>query len=156
MKRVEGLTRAGVLQANQLRTHSRPMARPRSFTIIAIVMAWLAIAGFGWAFAAPHVPAEQFHALGLHPPTLIGLGIAYGVAAAMVAVGLWRVATWTPRAILLWAVTLLASLVALPLMKREIVSPWWVAVLGGVIFAGIVFVLHRHVYRTVTDHRAAI
>lgn len=119
-------------------------------------MAWLAIAGPGWAFAATNVPVEQFHALGLHAPTLIGLGIAYGIAAAMVAIGLWRVATWTPRAILLWAVTLFASLVALPLMRREAVSPWWVGILGFGVFAGIVFILHRHVHRTITDHRAAI
>ena len=89
-------------------THSSHTRRPLGITLLSVVLAWLAIAGFGNALVwnSSSVQTTQ-HQVGLN----IGgwaftvLALIYGLSALVTSVGLWRMARWAGRAYLSWSCT---------------------------------------------------
>jgi hypothetical protein len=90
--------------------------RPASATFLALVLAWLAIAGFGNAVAWRALPSSTIAQL---PPPLSAfveatqsplftlLALSYGTTALFASVGLWRMRTWKGHAFFAWSVSAL-------------------------------------------------
>lgn len=123
------------------------MKRPSSFTILALLFGWLAVAGFGFAWAVARAKPAQLEPLHLHAPTLIVVGLLYGSSATAVAVGLWRVAPWSARAVLAWGATLLIQMIALQAMIGVTGEPWWLVLLPQAVLCGITYGIFRYVDR---------
>ena len=123
------------------------MKRPFAFTVLSLAFGWLAIAGFGFAWAAPRTKAEQLNALNLDVRTLVVIGLLYGISATAVMFGLWRVASWTARAVLMWGATLLIGMIALQVMVGIAGEPWWLVLLPHLMFAAVIMALFRYVNR---------
>jgi hypothetical protein len=123
------------------------MKRPFPFTVLSLVFGWLALAGFGFAWAAPHARAEQLNAVNLDVSTLVVIGLVYGTSAAVVTLGLWRVASWTARAVLIWGASLLIGMIALQVMIGVAGEPWWLVLLPHLVFATLIAATFRYVNR---------
>jgi hypothetical protein len=123
------------------------MKRPFAFTVLSLAFGWLAVAGFGFAWAAPHARAEQLNAVNLDVSTLVVIGLVYGTSAAVVTLGLWRVAAWTARAVLLWGASLLIGMIALQVMIGVAGEPWWLVLWPHLVFAALITATFRYVNR---------
>ena len=123
------------------------MKRPFAFTVLSLAYGWLAIAGFAFAWAAPHARAEQLNALNLDVRTLVVIGLLYGTSATAVMLGLWRVASWTARAVLIWGASLLIGMIALQVMVGIAGEPWWLVLLPHLVFAALIVATFRYVNR---------
>ena len=78
-----------------VRCEAEMRKRSVSLAILAVILAWLALAGFvnaaGGAMGSPVIPG------------------AYGVTAAIAAIGLWRARSWGFAAYLAWVVVVLIT-----------------------------------------------
>ena len=132
------------------------MKRPVGFTLLALLFAWLALGGFGFAWASPRTDPAQVAALGLRVPVMVAIGLLYGGAASAAAVALWRVAAWAPRAILIWGGCLVAGMVAFQAMIGIAGEPWWLVLLPHLMFGALVLALFRYVERRTKSFPQAI
>jgi len=123
------------------------MKRPFAFTVLSLAFGWLAVAGFGFAWAAPHARAEQLKAVNLDVRTLVAIGLLYGTSATAVMLGLWQVAPWTARAVLIWGASLLVGMIALQAMVGVAGEPWWLVLLPHLVFAALIAATFRYVNR---------
>jgi len=123
------------------------MKRPFAFTVLSLAFGWLAVAGFAFAWAAPHTRAEQLKAVNLDVSTLVVIGLLYGISATAVMLGLWRVAPWTARAVLIWGASLLIGMIALQAMVGVAGEPWWLVLLPHLVFAALIAATFRYVNR---------
>lgn len=123
------------------------MKRPFAFTVLSLAFASLAVAGFGFAVAAPHVRAKQLNAVNLDVSALVLIGLVYGTSAAVVMLGLWRVAPWTARAVLIWGASLLIGMIALQVMTGVAGEPWWLVLLPHLVFGALIAATFRYVNR---------
>jgi hypothetical protein len=87
------------------------MKRPVGFTIMALILGWLALAGAGNAFVGPAQGLLRFFAL------------AYAIAACVAAVGLWRMRSWAFAAYLVWAGVVLLTMIAMQLGRYRVALP---------------------------------
>jgi hypothetical protein len=91
--------------------------RPKGATIVALLLGWLAIGGFGNAFMWQVVggsmdvprnsPAARFLELA-QGPMLPVLTLLYGVTALAACIGIWRMRPWMDKAFLAWGISLAA------------------------------------------------
>ena len=123
------------------------MKRPFTFTVLSFAFGWLAVAGFAFAWAAPHAKPEQLNALNLDVRLLVVIGLLYGTLATAVMLGLWRVASWTARAVLIWGASMLIGMIALQAMVGIPGEPWWLVVLPPLGFAALIVATFRYVNR---------
>ena len=123
------------------------MKRPFGFTILAVLFAWLTMAGFAYAWASARVSPAQLSAFHLHAPVMALCGIAYGAAALAAAIGLWRCRAWVLRAILAWGVIVLLGLASFQSMIGMRGEPWWLVVLPHVMLGAIAALIYRYVDR---------
>jgi hypothetical protein len=123
------------------------MKRPFAFTVLSLAFGWLAAAGFAFAWAAPHTSAGQLNAVNLDVSTLVVIGLVFGTSAAVVTLGLWRVASWTARAVLIWGASLLLGIIALQVMVGIAGEPWWLVPLPHLVFAALIVATFRYVNR---------
>jgi hypothetical protein len=123
------------------------MKRPFAFTVLSLAFGWLAIAGFTFAWAAPHARAEQLNALNLDVRILVAIGLLYGISATAVMLGLWRVASWAARAVLIWGTSLLIGMIALQAMIGIAGEPWWLVLLPHLVFVALIVATFRYVNR---------
>jgi hypothetical protein len=121
------------------------MKRPLGFRVLALLFGWLALAGFAYAVAAPRTPAAQLRALGFNVPTMVSVGLLYGVSASAAAVGLWNHSSWARRAILGWAAALFLNLASFQAMIGIAGEPWWLVASPYLVFGALVFLLIRYV-----------
>ncbi len=112
------------------------MKRKFGASILAGVLAFLSVVGFGNAYA-------MFAEPGYGAPVLGILALLYGIAAFASAVGLWRMRKWAYRAFLSWvAVVLLMSVV----MQLSYIHLPWLQWLGFWAVAGTgLWLLARYV-----------
>ena len=130
--------------------------RPASATLLALVLAWLAIAGFGNAVVWRSVSTSMIDQL---PPTLSAfveatqsslftvLALGYGTSALFASIGLWRMRAWKHHAFFAWAVSVLMLGIWLVwFTPQELVAG---ARLIGVLFVALVGIAlalaHRYV-----------
>ena len=131
------------------------MKRPAGFTLLALLFAWLTIAGFAYAIAAQTAKPDQLAAWHLRPAILTLMGLAYGTSAAAVTLGLWRAAPWTSNAIVVWGVSLLLNIAALQAMIGVAGEPWWMVSVPYLLFLVLVGTLSRYARkRTLIADRA--
>ena len=93
--------------------------RPLGFTLLALLFAWLTIAGLGHAVInfAGKSPFSSSAVFGL-------LALAYAGAAGSTATGLWRVRTWAVTSLRLWMVVCAVLLLWVPIGAfRSLESP---------------------------------
>jgi hypothetical protein len=93
------------------------MVRPVGITILSVLLAWLAVAGFGNAVvwnlpAVQHLLAQLPQAV--QPPSLRGpafsaVCLAYGTTAAVASIALWRMHHAAPKAYAAWCLIVLLS-----------------------------------------------
>jgi len=86
------------------------MKRPTGFTMLAVLLGWLTLAGVGNAVIGP-----------AHGVLRI-LALAYAVAAGATAFGLWKVRAWAFSAFLAWALVVVLMMVAMQQAQFRI--PW--------------------------------
>ena len=91
-----------------------PRSRPTGVTVLALVLGWLGIGGFGNALVWSVTPAAKqlgtltkVGSLGIGTPTFTVIAVLYGVFAFASAVGLWLMRSWTSRAYLAWSAVVL-------------------------------------------------
>jgi uncharacterized membrane protein (DUF2068 family) len=123
------------------------MKRPFAFTVLSLAFGCLAIAGFAFTWAAPHAGAERLNALNLDVRTLAVIGLLYGSLATVVMLGLWRVASWTAWAVLIWGASLLIAMIAFQVMVGFTSEPWWLMLLPYPVFATLILATFRYVNR---------
>lgn len=74
--------------------------RPFGITLLCVVLAWLAVAGFGnavvWNSASVQAAQRQL-GVSIGGPLFSTAAIAYGIMALTTSVGLWRMARWAGR-----------------------------------------------------------
>jgi hypothetical protein len=96
--------------------NSNSRKRPLGFSIIAAVLALLAISGFlnafVWSRLRATLPPEASPHLRvvvnvLASPAVSAAAILYAITALCAAVGVWRMRAWAPPAILAWGVSVL-------------------------------------------------
>lgn len=115
------------------------MKRPVGFTLLALVLAWTSLGGFGLAYwaATTHVRLGTRLAFGL-------IGLVHGGSGVWSAVGLWRVRPWALRPLLVWAIASTAAC-WLPYLMLPNQPSWWPAVLSTALVAGFLALLLRYV-----------
>ncbi len=123
------------------------MKRPFAFTVLSLAFGCLAVAGFAFAWAAPHARLEQLNALDLDVRTLVAIGLLYGALATAVMLGLWRAASWTGLAVLIWGASLLVGMIALQVMVGITGEQWWLVPLPHLVFAALILSTFRYVNR---------
>ncbi len=80
------------------------LKRPTGFTILSLLLGWLAVAGF--ANAVIHFKSN-------HGSILMGaLAFFYGVTALTSTIGLWKLKSWAYRSFLAWSIVVVATLLA--------------------------------------------
>lgn len=90
------------------------MKRPLGFTIMALFLGWLALAGIGNALIGPAQGLLRFFAL------------AYAIAAIATAIGLWKMRSWTFTAYLAWAGVVMLTMIAMQLGPYRVALPAFV------------------------------
>jgi hypothetical protein len=130
--------------------------RPFGFTILALLFAWLTVAGVAYAFAATQLAQSQIDSLHLSRPVMIISGMAYGVTALASCAGLWLNRPWVRRAILIWGGVLLLVMAAVQGMIGVRGEPWWLAVLPYLLLGGIAALIHQYVARRYRSFERAI
>lgn len=93
--------------ASESQPDSPKRKRPLGVTLLALAMAWLALAAFGNTAVILLVKDHPF------PGYFALLTAAYGIAAAATTTGLWRMKSWTLIAFRSWGLTCLAFFIAL-------------------------------------------
>jgi hypothetical protein len=89
-----------------------PKQRPTGIAILAVVLGWLALAGFGNAFVWRSIPDEALSQLSAAPaipmlhaaasPYFSAIAIAYGLTGLLSCVALWRMRPWASQAFVCW------------------------------------------------------
>src|SRR6185436_13735818 len=119
--RVTSSTGASLLQlftlirVNAIR-HREINPRPAGATLLALALAWLAIAGFGNALVwrkLPHgvdarvLPWLSSAVDALRPPVLSALALICGITACLASIGIWRLRPWKARAFMAWSASVI-------------------------------------------------
>jgi uncharacterized membrane protein (DUF2068 family) len=91
------------------------MKRPIGILILAIALVLLALAGLGNAFIAMSQP-------GWVPLATVVISLAYGVAALVASVGLWKNQKWAYLVFLVWVGMAIAS--AITAQFLFVLAPW--------------------------------
>ena len=130
-------------------------ARPKSFAVCAFVFFWLALAGLANTWGALTYPSK-YGQLGIDAAVLAAVSAIYGLTAALVTIGFWRVERWLPQAILLWGASLIIGVIAFQAMVGAAWQPSWLAALPHVLFALIIWSLFRFTQRRVSVPAPAI
>jgi hypothetical protein len=112
------------------------MKRPIGFTILALVLGWLAFAGVGNAIFGPAQGIMRFFA------------IAYGIAAIMVAIGLWKMKDWAFVAFLTWAGVVVIMMIAMQCWEFRIAMPSFIGFACFVVI--LLWLLATYVKRTLS------
>jgi hypothetical protein len=123
------------------------MKRPFAFPLLALTFGWLAMAAFALAWVAPHTEVERLNTLNLDVGMLVAIGVFYGSSATAVMVGLWRVASWAARAVLVWGASLLSGMIVLQAMIGIRGEPWWLVPLPHLVFGAFIAATFRYVNR---------
>jgi hypothetical protein len=123
------------------------MKRPIGFTFLSLLFTWFAVAGVAFAWVAPRTDPAQMAAFHLSAPIMSAIGITYGVTAGAVAISVWRMASWAPRAVLAWGATLFVAMLAFQAMIGVAGEPWWLVLLPYIAFGGLILALLRYVRR---------
>jgi hypothetical protein len=84
------------------------MKRPIGFTLLALVLIWLAFAGVGSVFFGPAQGIMRF------------LGIAYAVASFSTAIGLWKMRDWAYISFLAWEGVVVVMMFVMQLWSARI------------------------------------
>ena len=113
------------------------MRRPRSFTLLAVLLAWLGLGGLALAFWA--------HSIDVRPGVALAFqagGLAYGLSALVSAIALWRVRPWAGTALRAWGVAAGAGALLPLLVVKAPASPILQA-LGSVLVVRLCFAVAR-------------
>ena len=110
------------------------MKRPVGFTILALVLCWLALAGFGNAFVGPAQGGFRV------------LAMIYGIAAISSAVGLYKMSAWANTALSIWAGVMVLTMIVMQLGQYRAALPVFVGFACIVLF--LLWLIIRYVKRT--------
>jgi hypothetical protein len=120
------------------------MKRPLGITLLALLLSWLALGAF-----ALTMTAETLAPLGVRWQ-LVRIGaLVYGLAAAVAAVGLWRLRRWSYVAFVAWVAAVLAVGWWAPAIYPQPTVPWWGTLLWTGFVGVIMLPLARYVRRVV-------
>lgn len=130
--------------------------RPAGAMVLALLLGWLSIGGFGnaviWrsvsgAFDQSLPPQLAAFIAALQSPLWTILSLAYGVTALAAAIGIWQLRSWMSSAFLAWSVVVIATLVWLSYaMPLESSGGRVLAIVFFILFmAGLLAVLYRYV-----------
>ncbi len=123
------------------------MRRPIGITVLALILGWLSIGGFGnaWVILGTDEP---------YLPSVLGvLALVYGVVAMALVIGLWRMQPWSIVALRGWMLVCLGTMATFAYTFGVGAVPliWWVAVLVFFLFVVALFWwLDRYVQRVIT------
>jgi len=112
--------------------------RPFGITILALLIGWLSIAGFGNALAiffgdVNKVFGDLWFVYGL-------LAVAYGVFAVLACVSLWYMSVQATVALRLWGITCLLMIIIFSIQFQEFVLGGYIGALGFLIFTSLIFI----------------
>jgi hypothetical protein len=118
------------------------MKRPVGFTIIAILLGIVAIAGISSAWGM------LSGALGDMPLALGIIALVFGIAAAATAVGLWRLDAWVITALRIWMAAFFIFVVTFVYLSLSMFRDSLPGLAGFLVFLAILFaLLDRYVRR---------
>ena len=135
--------------------------RPMGITLLALILGWLALAGFANALLAPLVfgggfAAHLFRTSPVGTATLVCiLALAYGITALIAAVGLWRMETWAARGFLAWAIAAVCVCLFF-LLSASVPAPWFVSLAFVVFIALLLGAVWSHIGRQIDHHKAEL
>ena len=116
------------------------LKRPGGITVLCILLAWLGLVGLSnaWFIFAGEFPGKG---------PLVGVGVlVYGVTALVACVGLWRMASWAPKALHAWMLAFVFYLVGHALGFDDFIRGNIPGALGLAVFVGLLFLgIHRYV-----------
>jgi len=131
------------------------MRRPVSFAPLAFLFAWLTLAGVSNMWVALRYP-KGYGQVGLNTSVMALWGFLYAISAAAVAIGLWRVAAWLPRAVLAWGLVLLGFMISFQAMIGVRGEPVWLFLAPYPLFGALVWAIYRHTRRQVQQRAPAV
>jgi len=102
------------------------LKRPVGFTILALILAWLAIAGFGNAVIQLNSNNGS---------TLMAfIALSYGGTALVSTLGLWKLKKWVYHSFLAWSATVILMLLVMQFGMYGIYQVSWVKFIGFSVF----------------------
>ena len=116
------------------------MKRPFGITICALLLGWLAIAGFGngWIILSGQI-SELPKSIGL-------IAFFYGITALSSTIGLWRMKPWGIIAVRSWMAVCLLFLIVFTILFNKLILGGYLGSFGFLIFTGSLFwLLDRYV-----------
>jgi uncharacterized membrane protein (DUF2068 family) len=117
------------------------MQRPLGATMLAILLIFLGVAGFGNAYVM--VTESEYGA-----PVLAAVAVLYGITALASAVGLWQRKHWAYPAFLLWGAVVLFGAVLFQVLIAQLA---WIKVVGFLLIAGTVLYFVARYVRKVSS-----
>ena len=132
-------------------TRSTPIGQPASVrvkrttvsTILAAVFVWTGIGALRRAWDISLVPEAQVYQYHVPSPTLEVLWVLCAFAAGALAYGLWRVAAWTPRAVIAFGVVAL-GLNAWQTLADYPGLAWWLIPTSLLLGSAVTYWIHRY------------
>lgn len=109
------------------------MKRPTGFTILSFVMGWLGIAAFmnAWIVFTRVEP--------LIPILLAPVMVAYGIAALVTMVGLWKMRPWVLTALKSWMAICGLFMLSFGIYFNSLMLGGVLGILGFLIFVSVLF-----------------
>lgn len=120
------------------------MKRPLGVTLVALMLACLSVGAFVLTMTA-----ETLAATGAQWRLVQVGALVYGLAAAVAALGLWKLRRWGYVAFVGWVATVLLIGLWWPAAFPGFTLPQWAAWLWIVVVAAIMLPLGRYVRRTI-------
>jgi hypothetical protein len=120
--------------------------RPLGITLIALVLVWLGLGAFALAMTA-----ETLVATGARWRLVQVGALVYGLAAAVAALGLWKLRRWGYVAFVGWVATVFAIGLWWPAAFPRFTLPQWAAWLWIAVVAAIMLPLGRYVRKTIAQ-----
>ena len=120
------------------------MKRPFGITLVALMLVWLGLGAFVFAMTA-----ETLVVTGARWRLVQVGALAYGLAAAVAAFGLWKLRRWGYVAFVGWVAAVLAIGLWWPAAFPGLTLPQWAAWLWIAVVAAIMLPLGRYVRKTI-------